>query len=123
VREIGPAMTKELVMTGRRFTAAEAKQIGFLNRVVPADELDAEVDSLVAQLVEKSALTLMITKRHVDGITSAMVQLGRSHQDADGFVSALFDDESRAVAARYFERFQGRRASLTTDETSEVGEI
>ena len=35
VREIGPAMTKELVMTCRRFSAAEAKAIGFINRVVP----------------------------------------------------------------------------------------
>ena len=35
VREIGPALTKELVMTCRRFTPAEAKAAGFLNRVVP----------------------------------------------------------------------------------------
>src|SRR5581483_5501941 len=36
VRDIGPALTKELVMTCRPFDAAEAKEIGFVNRVVPA---------------------------------------------------------------------------------------
>ena len=36
VREIGPALTKELVITCRRFTAAEAKAAGLINRVVPA---------------------------------------------------------------------------------------
>ena len=35
VREMGPAMTKELVMTCRPFSAAEAHAAGFLNRVVP----------------------------------------------------------------------------------------
>jgi enoyl-CoA hydratase/carnithine racemase len=38
VREIGPAMTKELVMTCRQFTPQEAKAMGFVNRVVPFDE-------------------------------------------------------------------------------------
>src|SRR4030095_2456148 len=32
VREIGPALTKELVITCRPFTSQEAKAIGFINR-------------------------------------------------------------------------------------------
>ena len=39
VREIGPAMTRELVLTCRRFSAAEARELGFLNRVVPDEQL------------------------------------------------------------------------------------
>lgn len=35
MREIGPALTKELVMTCREFGPDEAKAAGFLNRVVP----------------------------------------------------------------------------------------
>ena len=65
VHELGPAMTKELVLTCRPFDAAEAKAVGFVNRVVPDDELDAEVDSLVAVLESRSAFTLEATKRHV----------------------------------------------------------
>ena len=44
VREIGPALTKELVMTCRPFGASEAMNAGFLNRVVPPGELDTAVD-------------------------------------------------------------------------------
>jgi enoyl-CoA hydratase/carnithine racemase len=44
VREIGPALTKELVMTCRPFDAAEAKAVGFVNRVVPEASLDAAVE-------------------------------------------------------------------------------
>lgn len=38
VREIGPAATKELVITCRRFFPEEAKALGFLNTIVPAED-------------------------------------------------------------------------------------
>ncbi len=108
VREIGPAMTKELVMTCRPFSAAEAHAAGFLNRVVPPAELDASVDALVTQLESKSLLTLSATKRHVDAVTEGMVSTARAWNDADSLVTALRDPESRAVAAAYLHRFTGR---------------
>lgn len=108
VREIGPAMTKELVMTCRRFGPAEAKALGFLNRVVPAERLDAEVDELAAALLEKSAFTLSATKRHVDAVTAGMVGTARSWADADGLAAAQRDPESRASAERYLERVRRR---------------
>ena len=55
VREIGPALTRELVLTCRPFTPEEALRIGFLNRVVPRAELESTVDELAAQLAEEGA--------------------------------------------------------------------
>ncbi len=98
VREIGPALCKELVITCRPFDAAEAKAAGFLNRVVAEDELDEAVDSLVARIVDKPAFPVWATKRHVDAVTSQMVGTDRSWGDADGLVSAAVDPE--CVAAR-----------------------
>ena len=68
VREIGPAMTRELVMTCRRFTAKEAKRLGFLNRVVPADDVMATAEGLASDLVAKSRLTLTATKDAVNAV-------------------------------------------------------
>jgi enoyl-CoA hydratase/carnithine racemase len=104
VREIGPALTKELVMTCRPFTSAEAQAAGFLNRVVASADLDQEVESLVAQLLTKSPLTLRSTKRHVDAVTRQMVGLDRSWADADSLVAALRDPESRTSAKAYLDR-------------------
>jgi enoyl-CoA hydratase/carnithine racemase len=104
VREIGPALTKELVMTCRPFTPAEAASAGFLNRVVPAADLDEAVEDLVTQLLSKSPLTLRSTKRHVDAVTRGMVGLDRSWADADSLVAALRDPESRASARAYLEK-------------------
>jgi enoyl-CoA hydratase/carnithine racemase len=104
VREIGPALTKELVMTCRPFSASEAHAMGFLNRVVPAADLDASVEELVGQLESKSQLTLAATKRHVNAVTEGMVGTARAWNDADSLVTALRDPESRAVAAAYLDR-------------------
>jgi enoyl-CoA hydratase/carnithine racemase len=106
VREIGPALTKELVMTCRPFDAAEAKAAGFLNRVVPEAALDAEVEGLVQQLLNKPKLALLETKAHVNAVTESMVGTGRSWADADGLQAGLRDEEGRASAAAYVARLR-----------------
>jgi enoyl-CoA hydratase/carnithine racemase len=50
-------MTKELVLTCRPFTAQEARELGFVNRVVGEDHLEEAVNELAAQLLRKSALS------------------------------------------------------------------
>jgi enoyl-CoA hydratase/carnithine racemase len=103
VREIGPARTKELVMTCRPFGAAEALAAGFLNRSVAASDLAAAVDELVGQLAGKSAFTLTATKRHTNAVTESMVGTARAWNDADSLVTALRDPESRAAGAAYLQ--------------------
>src|SRR3954447_3640130 len=104
VREIGPALTKELVMTCREFGPDEALAAGFLNRVVDDDELDGAVDELVGTLVRMPKLALLATKAHTNAVTEAMVSTGRSWSDADGLLAGLRDQEGRESARRYLER-------------------
>lgn len=106
VREIGPALTKELVMTCRPFDAHEAKAAGFVNRVVPDAELDTAVDELVQLLLAKPKLALLETKAHVNAVTESMVGTGRSWSDADGLYAGLRDEEGRASAQAYVERLR-----------------
>jgi len=106
VREIGPALTKELVMTCRPFDAREALAAGFLNRVVGDDALDDEVEALVQQLLAKPKLALLETKAHVNAVTESMVGTGRSWSDANGLYAGLRDDEGRASAQAYVERLR-----------------
>lgn len=104
VREIGPALTKELVMTCRPFTAAEAKAAGFLNQVLPSGEVSDAVAALATEIEQRPQLAVSATKRHVNAVTAQMVGTDRSWADADGLLAALADPEGRARAAEYLRR-------------------
>jgi len=107
VREIGPAMTRELVMTCRPFSAVEAHGLGLLNRVVPDGEHLAAAEALAAELAAKSAYTLRTTLQAVDAAAEALVSTRFAFSDADALNSGLHDPESRELAAEYL-RARGR---------------
>jgi enoyl-CoA hydratase/carnithine racemase len=100
-RELGAALTKELVLTGRAFDSAEAHTIRFVNRVVPDLQLDAETDALAAQLAGKSALVLTQTKQQVESSAPLVPDLLDGEADAAALAAAFADPESRAVARNY----------------------
>jgi len=101
VREIGPALTKELVLTCRPFDAAEAKAAGFLNRLVPEAKLEATVLELAQSLAAKASHAIFSTKQHVNAVTDQMVGTMRSWADADGLVTAFSDPECGEARQRY----------------------
>jgi enoyl-CoA hydratase/carnithine racemase len=101
VREIGPAMTKELVMTCRRFSPQEAKAMGFLNRVVAPEKLQSETEELARELLEKPSVPVAITKEHVNAVTRAMSAGITAFADGDGLLGASATEESRAAARAY----------------------
>ena len=101
VREIGPALTRDLVLTCREFDAQEAHGAGLLNRVVAESELDAQVDALVLQLAAKPTTPATSTKRHINAVTAQMTGTQRSWADADGLVAALMDPECAQARDAY----------------------
>lgn len=58
LRLCGRAATLELCLTGAPVTAERALQLGIVNRVVPAAELEAETMKLAAQLANAAPLAL-----------------------------------------------------------------
>ena len=101
VREIGPALTKELVLTCRPFGADEAKSIGFINQVVAPGDLEATVTHLAENLASKTLYSLHSTKQQVNAVMEEIAGTGRSAGDADMLVYAMRDPESRDATARY----------------------
>ena len=109
VREIGPAMTKELVITCRQFTPQEAKAMGFVNRVVPPAELDRETVKLAEEIALMPAVPVAITKEHVNAVTRSMAGSG-SYADGDVLLSAFSSPESVEARKAYVERQLKRKA-------------
>ncbi len=101
VREMGPALTKELVITCREFSASEALDAGFLNRTVGGADLDTSIAQLVESIAAKPALPVAATKAHVNALTAQMVGVGRAWSDADGLIAALHNPECTHAREAY----------------------
>ena len=107
VREIGPALTKELVLTCRPFGADEARSSGLLNRVTAPDRLDREADALAQTLASKPQFALSATKRQVNAVTDAIADPRSALNDADVLLSATRDPESVEAGEAYLRRRLG----------------
>jgi len=69
LRAIGPRNARRYFLTGERFGAAEARRIGLVHEVVPAAELGAACDRLVATLLTSAPEAVGVAKRLIDEVT------------------------------------------------------
>lgn len=76
--DLGARKAKEILFRRRFISAQEAEALGFVNRVVPADRLDAEVMAYANEVAEGDPVELWIAKLAVN-----------SMQDAQGFTNDL----------------------------------
>ena len=65
-RLVGKGMAKELCMTGALISAREAKEIGLVNKVFPADKLWEGTMKTAKVLASKGRFSLMAVKRCID---------------------------------------------------------
>jgi 2-ketocyclohexanecarboxyl-CoA hydrolase len=62
-RAVGEKKAREIWYLCRRYSAEEAERMGLVNKVVPHDQLDAEVAAWCAEIMAKSPTALAIAKR------------------------------------------------------------
>ena len=104
VREIGPALTKELVITCRRFGPSEVAQM--VNRIVPADRLEETTLELARTLARMPTVPAAITKDHVNAVARSLAG-ATDFADGDTLQWVRADAESEAARSRYTERTLG----------------
>jgi enoyl-CoA hydratase/carnithine racemase len=59
---VGPSFTKEIFYTARQFDAAEAQAMGLVNRVLPADAVEAYVKDYAETIAGNAPLTVNAVK-------------------------------------------------------------
>lgn len=74
--KIGPSIARELFLTGMRFSAHRAREIGLVHAVVPAATLDESVQAYVNELLTASPTGIAASKALIPQVW------GRSPQDA-----------------------------------------
>jgi enoyl-CoA hydratase len=63
-RVLGKRLAKDLMFTGRRLTAEEARIAGFVSRINP--DLDQEMESIAKQILQAPADALRLAKQCID---------------------------------------------------------
>jgi len=75
-RLVGLGRAKDVVMRRRRISAQEALAWGLVSEVVPAEELDAAADRVLADLEQLSPLALRMAKRVLNHVYDAPLSTG-----------------------------------------------
>jgi enoyl-CoA hydratase len=70
--QMGPRFAKEFLFLGERVDATRARELGMVNRVVPAAELDATVMDIAAKISAMPRMALTLTKKAINFAEDAM---------------------------------------------------
>jgi enoyl-CoA hydratase/carnithine racemase len=62
---VGPSFAKEIFFTARQFDAEEARMMGFINRVVPDDDLEGYVKDYGGMIAANAPLTIGAAKHTI----------------------------------------------------------
>jgi cyclohexa-1,5-dienecarbonyl-CoA hydratase len=81
---VGPAKAIEVCTTGKRYSAKEAVNMGFVSQAVDPDQFTEAVDKLIAEIKSSSPLIIRLNKRAV------RQHLGLGFNEALAGVSDLF---------------------------------
>jgi enoyl-CoA hydratase/carnithine racemase len=98
-RLVGIHKAKELALLADVIPAADAERVGIVNRVVPAAELDGEVDALVARLLTMAPVALSQTKHLLDQAMSTTFEDAVEAEAMAQVVNLSTPDAKEAVRA------------------------
>lgn len=109
VARLGLDQAKRLFLTAERIGADEMKAIGFLTRLVPAEDLDAQADALCRTLATMAPLAVQGMKQHLNRIARGALDAEALQRDIDRSLQSQDLQEGRAAwAEKRAPQFKGR---------------
>lgn len=100
-RMVGWAKASEIIFTGRTLSAEQCLELGLVNQVVPAKDLEEAVLSMATEIAENAPLAVQASKRmmriglseefddHVHHVFLQLMPLFRSKDFREGMMSFL----------------------------------
>ena len=117
-RVVGEKKAREIWYLCRRYTAAQALQMGLVNAVVPAAELDAEVQRWCDEILALSPTAIAIAKRSFNADSDSIRGIGGLGMQA---LSLFYGTaESHEGVAAFLEKRPARFRQLPKDKKPSV---
>jgi enoyl-CoA hydratase/carnithine racemase len=91
-RLVGYQMAKELIFTGRRWDAKEAKELGLINRIVPLDKVMDEAMAMARKIASYPSVGVMQAKRALNQSMETGMSAGLRY-DQEAWVGCMHSDE------------------------------
>jgi len=90
---------REWALSGEPFSAAEAKEAGLINHVVPAAELDAKTDWLIARIADKSPTAIRRGKYALRAIEAMSFDQAIAYTESQIALLAMTEDAKEGLAS------------------------
>ncbi len=102
-RLVGPAVAKELLMTGRRIPAEECLRLGIVNRIAPFDDLAAESRGLALELANGPRGALRLMKQNVNRAVLGDLRACLAGE-AEGMVASVRTADHKEAVRAFMEK-------------------
>jgi methylglutaconyl-CoA hydratase len=106
-RKVSEGRAFELAVRGHRVGAEEARELGLVNRVFPADGFDGEVEEYVTDLARRPASALELTKGLLHELDDLSVEAGIA-RGAEVNVEARLTEACQAGVRAFLEKSKSR---------------
>jgi enoyl-CoA hydratase/carnithine racemase len=91
-RKVGPARAKELIFTGARFEASDAREWGLVARVVPQEMLSAAAGELALEICRSSPVAVRAAKASIDAALGGSIEDGIEVEN-EGWKKVIASDD------------------------------
>ena len=98
-RLVGLGRAKELIYTGRIIEATEAERIGLVNKVVPHERLQEEVQQLAETIADKSPLIISLSKKTINMGIHSEIAAGLAYEKANFALCFATEDHLEGMTA------------------------
>lgn len=98
-RAVGKALAMEMVLNNRHLSAAEARQCGLVNRVVPVERCLDEAVSLAAEIAGKAPLAVRLAKEMVNRAYETTLRDGMEEERRAFYMLFASQDQKEGMAA------------------------